>query len=904
MSKLPTENSLRSVLTLPGILVLVLLSNSAQAVDVFVTAAVGQPFGVATVEIPLDGPLFGKTFPPLEISDPDGRVLYPVANDLLAQGRPSERPIPQPGGGRLLNRLGSLIREIAEGDQPMEQTVARRVSFLFLGSQPLKVTISDDRGVMGTYPINPQQDPTVHASVLQAWWTGYTESARKQVESSDHPSLVELYLVAMLSSRTGMPLPDWYTNTQQEEDQLLNTLKIIGGAEGVSDAVFRLAASGRQPLELPSEPLPAPPLWQPEQPPGDLSGVVTEPIASRVPPECMYIRYGSFENFLWFQDLSAEYGGDLTRMVTLRGIVNDGAARVEAQLHMKMTQMARMLGGTVVEDQALIGRDLFLTDGASIGVLIKAKNAFLLRTSVAADRASLAKQDDSITLTNLKIDGQEVSFLSSGDNRVRSYMAQDGDYLLVSNSRELTKRFLEVGKSKASLAATDEFRLARKLMPLERNDSIFAYLSPAMLRGLVSPEYLIELRRRLFSKADIALVQLARLAGANESQQPESALGIDGLVNSGFLPREFGVRADGSGIFAVGNTVLDTKRGSRGFFLPIADVEIDAVTPAESAWYQEIAAEYSERFPTMDPIMIGIQREPVDANDGTEKVTVHAEIAPFDPGKYGKYAKQLGPPSNVAMRFAPDDIIAVQAHVASEQIGPPTHLFAAVKDTVPPRPEQFEGLIKAYFSLRQIPGYLGAWPQPSTLDRLPLGLGRGQPVGPGMSRLIGGLFRYTDGKFSILSFQQEVITSSLPFLAAIDAKDSAQIRANIGNLNGSQIEGWVTEQLYERARSSSVATARFLDLISEQFRVPPNQVPDAVRRILGADVQCTLGGTYDYSSEAGHWVSSAWKGPQAPENAPAGYVAPAMTWFRGANASVTQLEDRLLADANLIIQRK
>ena len=129
----------------------------------------------------------------------------------------------------------------------------------------------------------------------------------------------------------------------------------------------------------------------------------------------------------------------------------------------------------------------------------------------------------------------------------------------------------------------------------------------------------------------------------------------------------------------------------------------------------------------------------------------------------GKIAQQLGPPTNVSLRFAPDDIVALQAHVASPQLGPPTHLFAGVKDSVPPEPEDFEGILNIYRSLREIPGYLGAWPQPGTLDRLPLGLGVGQPVGGGISRLIGGLYRYTDGKFSILSFQRDVMEASIPW---------------------------------------------------------------------------------------------------------------------------------------------
>ena len=138
------------------------------------------------------------------------------------------------------------------------------------------------------------------------------------------------------------------------------------------------------------------------------------------------------------------------------------------------------------------------------------------------------------------------------------------------------------------------------------------------------------------------------------------------------------------------------------------------------------------------------------------------------------------------MEFAPDDIVALQAHVASPQFGPPTHLFAAIKDTVPPDPDDFDGILNIYRSLRQIPGYFGAWPQPGALDRLPLGLGRGQPVGPGMSRLIGGLYRYTGGGFSILSFQPDVLQASLPFLAAIDVADSARCECKLAILTAAK----------------------------------------------------------------------------------------------------------------------
>jgi hypothetical protein len=883
------------------------LTATATAVDAFVTATTGQPYGVAMIEIPVEAPVVGQLFPPLQATDEAGRILYPISDDVRVAVAPaSERPVPQPGRGRLFNRVGSLIRELANNDQKLEQTVARRISFLFLGSQPLRVRLGDARGEIGTYDIVPQNNPGTHAENLRQWWGSYTDAAKRQIDVADYPAWVETYLVAMLSQRVNLPLPDWYTSTQKDDDELLNTLKLIAGAEGAGEAIFRRAASGhRGETPIASLPLPAPPNWAPMFAQDNLVGVPVEPLATRVPAECFYIRYGSFENYLWFLDLADEHGGDISSMITLRGVENDTAARVEKQLNLGTTELSRMLGPTVIEDQAIIGRDMFLADGATIGVLFKAKNAFLLRTSLSSERSKLASDDDSVTLKDIKIAGRPVSFLSSSDNQVRSFMAEDGQFFLVTNSRTMVERFFEVSETGESLATTPAFRLSRQLMPLERADTVFAYFSPAMLRGLVAPEYLIELRRRLYAKSNVALVHLARLASAQEPiESADSQLGIEQLVETGFLPDGFGRRPDGSGAITVGNDVMDTLRGARGTFLPIADVKIDAVTAEEEAWYRQIASQYSLRFPTIDPIMVGIQRQTLEGAPGVERITIHAEVAPWGPEKYGKIAQQLGPPTRVAMGFAPDDIVAVQAHVESQQLGPPTHLFAAIKDTVPPEPEEFDGLINIYRSLRGIPGYLGAWPQPGALDRLPLGLGRGQPVGPGMSRLIGGLYRYTDGEFSVLSFQPEVLQASLPFLAATDVDDTAQVRARVGNLNGSQIEGWVNGQLYDRAREGSVAGANFLSLLTRQLKVEPELVLSSAQQILGVNLQCTLGGEYQFSAESGRWISTAWRGEMASPVAPADYVAPAMTWFRGLNAAVLQYADRVVADAVIDIARK
>lgn len=910
-----------------------------------VNAASGAPYGIASIEIPLRNPVLGNGPPPLGLAASPSPTFFVVSENVQSRAArmPSEMPLPRLGQGRLLGRVGNLIREIAGGDEDRMETVARRITFLFEGDQPFSVQVVDRNGVVGTFDIQPVNDANLRQGLLTEWWTDFTNQAKEQIDATDTPPWVQTYLVGMLSGRTGLPLPNWYGKSDDDEndDPLLMTLNWIGGAAKVSDRVFASAAAGRDldaitangSTDVAALPLPAPIAWQPTTHPIDPAAPQPEiePLADHIPPECFYIRYGKFENYLWFQDLTDEHGGDISRMITLSGLSNDGSARLTKQLGIQMTAMGRMLGPTIITDQAIIGRDLYLQDGAAMGVVFQPTNTFLLRSSLNNDRMTLANSSDEITLKNVKLENGEGTLMRSTDNSIRSFMVERDDFICITNSETIAERFLEVGSTGESLGKTDAFRLARTLHPLSLDDTIFAYFSPEMLQGLLSPQYLIELRRRMQSEADIAMVHLARVAAASRSiGQNETAPGsdtpiqdIEPLVAAGYLPVGFGERPDGSGVFTIGDRVLDTRRGARGSFLPIPDSPVESVTATEARWFEEISEAYGQQFRSFDPIFVGVKREliePLAGADGSpgvqetelrERLIVHAEIAPWQPENYGSWAKQLGPPTPVAIRFAPDDIVALQAHVASDTLGPPTHLFAAIKDSNPPQPEAFDGILGSYQALKTLPGYLGAWPYPGTLDRLPLGLGRGQPIGPNMSRLLGGIFRYTGGEFSILSFQPEILNQTVPQIAAEEVSDSAQVRAHIGNLRGSELEGWVNEYLYQRASATSAAGADFLASLSNLLGCAPENAIEQANLILGGEVQCALGGTYQAlphiagSSAGPHWVSTAWgEGNRVPPSMPPlSYQAPIMQWFRGADATVTQYANRLVADAVIEIAR-
>lgn len=899
--------------------------RAGAALQTMTLAITGQPYGVARIELPLAEPTRESLLAPLEITDSENRIFYPVTRDV--QVIPGQRPrqIDPPGaqvigGGRLIRRIGDMVRELTADAEPM--TVSREVTFLFRGDQPLRVQLSvPDVAGRTELLLTPTPAPiaNTHAQVMAQWWAAYTAALQRQTDQGDYPPIVESYLVALLSGRLDLPLPaDFLADPTTQEASMLSTLNLIAGTEAIRMSILRRAATGVDgEAEIASLPLPDGPRWQPTEMDAQVmntaegaADVNIEPTATRVPPECFYLRFGSFANYIWFRDLSEEHGGDISRMVTLRGIENNSARRLENQLCLKTTELSRMLGESVIEDQAIVGRDLFLTDGASLGVLFRARNAFLLIRSLEGDRAAVVNGDPEVTQSTVTIEGQNVSLLASPDNRIRSFMASDGEYVFVSNSETLIKRFFQVGRDGDSLAKTPEFRLARRLMPADRGDSVFAFVSPQMLRGLVAPEYMIEMRRRLQSGADMALLRLARLASAAESQ-PLSE--IDDLVDAGFLPLGFGSRPDGSGLIAVGDRIVDSLRGSSGTLLPIADVSISAVTEEESRWYRTIADYHNTQWRQMDPIMAALRRSSDPATPGIERIEGHIEIAPWSPEKYGSIARQLGPPTNVRIDFAPDDIIAGQAHVVSDQLSgsiPPHHLFAAIKDTTPPQPEEFDGILRSYGALRTIPGYVGAWPFPGLLDRLPLGIGRGQPAGPGMTRLIGGIYRFQGGDFSILSFHPEVLEASLPHIAADESDETAQVRVRAGNLVGSRLETWANERLYERSVAASRAGADLLGLLTRQLKVDRDSALDVVGELLGERLQDPLGGQFtlvtDESSLTGQrrWISTAWPGGAVPDTPPADYVAPILSWFRGGQANLTQWDDRVSADVSIDIQRR
>jgi hypothetical protein len=895
-----------------AVLTVGLLSSVAHA-RVEGDAIAGKPFGVARFTFTSADAGGEVDESQVLVYEREGRVHYPAVNGI--------------GLGRALGQL------LDGGSNRGAASVT--ITFLFQGDAPLKITLYTPQRLEFTLPV-AADDGRLHTRLLSGWWKDYSQQAKRLEDAGDHPQLVQNYLTSMLAQRLhpeALPAePARPPREGRPERPLLNKLKNKVGdllrdqPRDVRDpAVPRTQASLELLLgmeRLRSETLketmlargdfgeriqfPIPPtLNWPDLPlPPLAKDIAVEPLALHVPHECFYVRFDKFTNYLWLNKLLEEYGGDISSMITLRGYIPPLNKRTREQLALEQNALAEIFGNQVIADVALIGRDTYVNEGAAIGMLFEAKNDLFANDIAAQRKRALAREKaNGSAAETVKIAGHDVSFISTPDNRLRSFHAVDGKFHLVATSRAMVERFYEAGAGKDSLGQSEEFRFARTQMPLKREDTIFVYMSAKFFHGLLSPQYQTELSRRMKSVTDIEALTLARLAARGESAPAET---LEDLIDGGFLPKGFGRRPDGSGPIIAGDKILDSRRGARGTFVPVPDVELKGLTETEQSHYTELAQAYIHDWKQLDPLMVALRRYALDKPD-QERLVIDGTLAPFSESKYGWVTSILGPPTTDMITPAPGDVINLQASVRGGLLLPavqPSTMFLGVQDMVPLSDLPPKGLMQTLQLIRSTPGYLGGWPKPGFLDALPLGLG-GTPDQYGFSKLLFGLWRRQGNGFSVLSFDPQLLADVTPNLRPVEAAEPAQIRLHITDLSQSKFAAWINATWFQRAVETVNGNNRLLHSLNQQLHVPLDDCRKVTEDLLDARLRCTLGGDYAVTDHPGggkYWQSTA--APKTGQWMPENYTAPLLEWFRGADASLIKLEDKVVAHIELDMQRK
>jgi hypothetical protein len=326
----------------------------------------------------------------------------------------------------------------------------------------------------------------------------------------------------------------------------------------------------------------------------------------------------------------------------------------------------------------------------------------------------------------------------------------------------------------------------------------------------------------------------------------------------------------------------------------------------------------------MDPILVGIRRfaDPEKAN--REQVVIEGYVAPFISDKYGWLADILGPPTDESIVLPSDDIANLQVfmHGAPGSSMPDHQLFVGVKDMLPPDPAETQGLLRTLIALQSLPGYVGAWPAPGLLDLI-FPATNNRVNADGFSRILLGLWRWQGSGFSILSFDRSILEGASATVRPERMDDAAQVRLQVQDLTGTQLEPWLNRFWYRRGLEASKVNTDFLNQLGQQFHLPSGLALATAEKFVGSPLQCPVGGTFQYEllddkeivSEskagsndnetglgrfddlAGQWKSSAWPkalgNPKTAELA-ADYQAPWISWFRGGKIHFSQQPDTLV----------
>lgn len=818
----------------------------------------GEPFGVGQISLalPLQSVPLGSEN--LVVCSPQNKVFYPAVEE---------------------GPLRSWFRE-KTGLSGGRYTVY----FLFMGKDPLEVYIRTPANSWRVRVV-PGEHPGRFRRLLDKWQEAFGHHpAGPQTED---PLFIKEYLQTMLVRRLGQAKTDASEGRRLRRGSALDshpernqtpensgawTLLGAGwgwlfGEESLRAEMLRERIKGpsqhwQQPAEhlLPHwPPLSEGEFLAPKTPPE------IEPLATRTPEECFYIRFGSMANFAWFRELLDWASRQWTMAAEGKGLDYQVVQRSEERLCLRPTGWSRLLGpqmGAQVEtlavaDVAIIGLDLFPRDGSGLGVLFEARAEALLRAELQRQRSeALRSGQGNVQEEKLQIEGQEVSLLTSKDGRIRSFYVADGPWHLVSTSRRLVERFLQTRSGQGALANAPDFRAIRAKYPPGPNQTAFWYFSEAFWRTVFSPGYQVERRRRAQAEADVLLVEMARQAALAEGRPADT---IDALIVQGFLPAEFGPRSDGSRAVLKAGQVGDSLRGRRGYFTPIADMEVSRLSAAEREQMEGYVRLVSAAQSRLRPMGLVFRR--TEAEKGRERIDLEIYTYPLQRPILGTLSRFFGPAASERIRPPPGDVAFAECWVPQGRLflglraeQPAEVRFGRGKlllELLPPGPQLLLQALRV--------GYVGRQGETPFLEMVEKLLA-GRPDQEGYTGRPGGLWRRQIGPFVLYSFDRQILAEVGPLVQLEQTDQPAQVRIQIKDPADSPLGQWVGQLAYQQARQATLANLRLLTMLENQFHLSGQAALETAQRWHQARLVCPLGGGYEYRQvgQGGwHWVATA-----------------------------------------------
>lgn len=831
-----------------------------------VQAVAGTPFGVGEVSFPISSEhanLWQSRA--LSVSEANNRVVFPI-----------------------LEHAGWLRRVSSRAEGGLPKAPSRgTIRFLFVGDQPLTLTMSD--GSVVKFTPEPHRSAK-HGRLSRRWWSQVWGPLGNRLQDSNRPMPVENYIAGM-----GLWRMNINRHPVRREFAAGRVDELLIGTGRLRSDMLRMVAFDDVVPETADQPMPLPVAWRAPRA-KRIDDVDIEPIATRAPQNCFYVRFGKYSNLLWATRLLQQQAEDIARLVTLRGYRSQASTDVRSQLAIQKMPFADLFADKLVQDVALIGRDAFLFDGPAFGVIIQSTSGLFAHGLAKVRRDEVKRlQDQGATKSTVIIDGAEVSFISTPDNSLRSFHLYDEKWHLITNSRALVQQFLATRDVKNSIAADDAFRELRWQVPFDANDTAFVYVPTQFIESMTTPEYVVELKRRLHSRAELELLQIAviadkhvtkAMAGAGIDIEPLDEEGdvVEQLKQRAMLPPHFGIRCDGSRPVWRNGKAIDDKRGTVGFFAPITDMETKTATRQEIQIWNHFAERHRGSWSVLDPIVLRLRRQGVPDSPDLERLVIDARAYPLQSSPATLLTNFLGVPRNVRLPVPDDALITLEGIVDNTWVPSDGdgrfQLVIGDEIQVPP---MFRTRLKDFFQLAEKSDLaIRVQPPAAAFDRR---WWQEQNSDEQQQYLAGplGLTGRPLDNYGAIAFRKSILDQMPPTILLEETPFPAQVWLNIRDLRGSSLEAVFTSIAASRALQSSIRNAQIFHQWTAMLGLNPEEGMELIQQLVGMVPVCSLKGKYEYNEETQSWYSTAWGDTLSPKQLP-DYRPSILDWCHGIDA--------------------
>ena len=341
---------------------------------------------------------------------------------------------------------------------------------------------------------------------------------------------------------------------------------------------------------------------------------LAEPLAKLVPHDCYYLTTTSLSSFASAWDVLDAWGGSVLRPPQVSDRDHGLRARYERQLCLPTGGLVEKLGKKGFESAAVVGSDLYWSEGSDVTVLFEPTDKkHLLATLGALVEQTTKPFGAEVKVTHETHRGIAIDGWRTPRREISAYRAVIGNVVVCSNSPTAIRRVIDTHAGKEpSLGDSLDFRYMRTVFERDaKKEDGFVFLSDAFIRRLVNAPTRIKAMRRQQARATLALASHAALfAGHETGKLPADTAELlrdSGLDASALtVPDGEPVAWDGTRKQAVSEVYGTLEHGT-----PLVELPIDKVTAGEREAFEEFQRDYMRlwvRF--FDPVGIRFGLEP------------------------------------------------------------------------------------------------------------------------------------------------------------------------------------------------------------------------------------------------------------------------------------------------------